>query len=483
MIAVMVGSTSTEFNVHSGVISESRVLAAKYQNHDAWHQFSLPDVDPSVFELALCYLYGRDYKDYFSTNNPMPQKSDFRAAAFRRHSLVYCFARKYELEELTAVSRKNVKDLGQVKYQSVFATAKEVYKRLPDEESWFRDCFKVETRRALREHHELVHESWVVETFGEESGNFAVDLFTALMEGYERIVSSRIATRSGQKSSPKIPRWFSPNLSHGANAPSTNSYSTEWTEGDSASDEVSATDATSGDEIIHVEQSPCVEDYTPAGESSCVIEACPEVEPAKLVEGAAVAETLYPVGADVGEVAACYEAEPAQEDIPVAASEEAVDFDDVLAPPPEAEICSGDAQPENNDNWGNWGTLLSSSKSKKDKKNRRGRHLFTLDDAPADEPIPESAPAEEVFIATEEPLAEPTPPEDPAVHQYHVVEPPAEPETSEDAVEAVELVEPLQEVNFLPTQDIVEVFEEVLGKADLAEEIIDPPAEILTKGT
>jgi hypothetical protein len=440
----MVGSPLKEFKVHSGVLSRSRILASNCQALGTWHELFLRDVDPSVFELALCYMYGEDYKDYFSTSNPIPKKLDARAAAFKRHSLLYCFARKYELDGLTAITIKNIKDLGQVDYPSVFAGAKEAYKYLPDEESWFRDCFKVETKRALKECRDLVDEYWVVDAFREGSGNFTVDLFTALTEGYEKIISTRIATRSGPKSSPKLSRWFSPNLSHGAYAASTNSSSTGWTEGDTASEEGSATEATSGDEIIHVEESSCVEDYTPGGESAGVVEAYPEVELTQPVEDPVAAKASCPIEPLMEEEAARYEEKPPQEDVPVTACEEAVDIDDVPASTLGVEACSGDVQTEHVDDWSAWGTWASSRKTKNDKKGRRGQRVFRFEDAPVEEPAFEPALAAEEPMAAEEPVAEEAvakevPDEDRAVDQHPLFDPPAECETSDQAIEIIDL--------------------------------------------
>src|SRR5580658_3125300 len=67
IISINVGSTGTKFQLHSGVLSESPVLS---QSISIYNSFSLPGIEPSVFELALCYLYGRKYEEYSSPNNP-----------------------------------------------------------------------------------------------------------------------------------------------------------------------------------------------------------------------------------------------------------------------------------------------------------------------------------------------------------------------------------------------------------------------------
>jgi hypothetical protein len=473
------------------VISESRVLASKCQAVSIWHQLSLPDVDPSIFELALCYMYGKDYKDYFSPSNPPPKKPDAKAAAFRRHSLVYCFARKYELDGLNALATKNIKDLGQVDYHSVFLAAKEAYKRLPDDESWFRDCFKVETKRALRGNHELFRQPWMVDTIKEESGNFILDLFTSLTERYEKTIARIMAVAPDPKSSPRLSRWFSPNLNRRGSTSSTNSCSTDWKKGDTDWEDDSATDATSGDEIVRIEQSSCVEDYTPGEESPCIfeessciveespciVEEYPEVEQVYPIEDAPTAEASYPAEAATEVIVevlekALSEVEPAEEkaskepQIEIASAEEATchqeeasheeasaliaqlpaGTDTVLPLAEEANNDSGYAEPNHPDNWDPW-SAWTPKKSKKNKK-KKGRRLLIEEDDLSREPIPEPAtctedpaPAEELAMPPEE-----APAETEAVEEISVKEVPvgeyaaaAEPADYEPVNEAVDI--------------------------------------------
>jgi hypothetical protein len=191
------------------VLSQSAVLESEYQALTSWNRsVELLDVDASVFELALCHMYGRDYREYFSRSNPRPNKTDAETAAFKRHSLLYCFARKYQLTGLTMLATKNIKDLGQVEYQSVLAAAREAYKQFPDDESWFRDYFTEATKKALTECNDLPHKPWILDAFREEKGDFTVDLFTALMEGYGKVLSRVSNTDSESETALKYSREF-----------------------------------------------------------------------------------------------------------------------------------------------------------------------------------------------------------------------------------------------------------------------------------
>ena len=397
---------------------------------------SLPHVDPSVFELAVCYMYGKAYKDHFSCTNPMPKKSEATAAAFRRHCLVYCFARNFELDGLAALATKNIKDLGQVDYRSVFVAAREAYKQLPDEESWFRDCFKVETTRALRDDHDLVRKTWLLDTFQEESGNFTIDLFLALTKGYEKIISKAVATASGSESSAKILRWFSPNLGHADYADSASTRSTDWTEGYTDSEVDSATGETSDDEIVHVEESSCVECRTPDMDPQCVAETSTEAEPTYLIEDAVAAEPIHVVEAAIPEEAQCYQNEPLPGEIEMVPAEKAVDIDEIPAPAAELEILSDESPPEQADEWATGG-VWPACWSKKDKKNRTVRGLFGLEEVSAEPSLEPDVAAEEsifveaVFVPAEEMPAEEIPAEkapkdkapveDPSINDYATI--------------------------------------------------------------
>jgi hypothetical protein len=185
------------------------VLESECRTFGQWIHPAKPlDVNPSVFELALCHMYGGDYREYFSPSNPRPNKTDAEAAAFKRHSLLYCFARKYQLNVLTVLTTKNIIDLGQVEYQSVLAAAREAYKQFPNDESWFRDYFREATKKALTEYDDLLRKPWVLDAFREETGDFAVDLFTALTEGHGKGLSRASDTDSESETALEDSREF-----------------------------------------------------------------------------------------------------------------------------------------------------------------------------------------------------------------------------------------------------------------------------------
>jgi hypothetical protein len=153
-------------------------------------------------------MYGGDYREYFSPSNPRPNKTDTEAVAFKRYSLLYCFARKYQINALAMLATKDITDLGQVEYQSVLAAAREAYKQFPDDESWFRGYFREATKKALTEYNDLQREPWVLDAVREERGNFAVDLFIALTGGYEKGLSRARNTDSESETALEDSREF-----------------------------------------------------------------------------------------------------------------------------------------------------------------------------------------------------------------------------------------------------------------------------------
>jgi hypothetical protein len=99
------------------------------------------------------------------------------------HSLLYCFANRYNFERLVSLTIRNIQDMEQVPYVNILDTAKRMYHKLPENDLWYRDYFKNETRKAMRENVDLGQESWILNVFREKSGFLTVDLFSTLMDG------------------------------------------------------------------------------------------------------------------------------------------------------------------------------------------------------------------------------------------------------------------------------------------------------------
>jgi hypothetical protein len=150
--------------------------------HFGWQTLSLPDTDPAIFELALSFLYRGNYKDYSSSTNPMPKSGQSKALELKIHTLLYCFASLYKLDGLVALTIENIIGSGDVPYVDILGAAKEAYQQLPEDDVWYREYFKDETRNEMSDNVDLVQEPWIVEVFREGRGRLAVDLFTTLTD-------------------------------------------------------------------------------------------------------------------------------------------------------------------------------------------------------------------------------------------------------------------------------------------------------------
>ncbi|PGH28377.1 hypothetical protein GX50_08885, partial [[Emmonsia] crescens] len=183
-----------EFLVHLGILDRSPSLsneihlAAPVGEHDS---ISLVDTDPVIFELVLRFLYTGKYQKcpYPSQIFPTSEQDDTNKwsgtdKAFELHSLLYCFAREYEMDELSALVQTNIENMTQVPYWNVLDVAKRAYPRLPqdDDDDAYREKFRHETRVAMKENKNITREPWVLDVFRSEHGNLTVDLFTTLTE-------------------------------------------------------------------------------------------------------------------------------------------------------------------------------------------------------------------------------------------------------------------------------------------------------------
>ncbi|KKZ59962.1 hypothetical protein EMCG_00802 [[Emmonsia] crescens] len=196
IVRVLVGPISDQrvFLVHLGILDQSPSLRSRMHptaTVGEHHSISLVDTDPVVFELILRFLYTGKYQKcpYPSQIFPTSEQDDTNKwsgadKAFELHSLLYCFAREYEMDELSALVQTNIENMTQVPYRNVLDVAKHAYPKLPqnDDDDAYREKFRHETRVAMKENKNITRESWVLDVFWSEHGNLTVDLFTTLTE-------------------------------------------------------------------------------------------------------------------------------------------------------------------------------------------------------------------------------------------------------------------------------------------------------------
>ncbi|PGG95542.1 hypothetical protein AJ79_09997 [Helicocarpus griseus UAMH5409] len=194
VVRVFVGSPGDgrSFFVHQGILNQSPSLRTKILSPAAIRESSsfLHDTDPTIFELVLRYLYTGDYQKYHHDSATSTYTDDIQSNAaklFEMHSLLYCFSREYEIDELSSIVCRNIEDMIKVPYESVLDVAKKAYPKLPkQDDDMYREKFKHETRTAMKNNRSLFQEPWILDVFRTERGNLTVDLFMTLTEPLRR---------------------------------------------------------------------------------------------------------------------------------------------------------------------------------------------------------------------------------------------------------------------------------------------------------
>lgn len=181
IVTVEVGtqSESKQYSVHSGILSRHRELSRGIE----LGIISISDTDPTIFELVLNFLYTGDYQYYSSSTLPRPEGGLASSLELEMHSFLYCFGGRYKLDGLVSLTMKNIEDFKGIPYRNVLDTARKIYRKLPEDDTWYRDYLKNETRNAMRENVDLTQEPWILDAFKEDNGRITVDLFTTLVSG------------------------------------------------------------------------------------------------------------------------------------------------------------------------------------------------------------------------------------------------------------------------------------------------------------
>ncbi|KLJ09714.1 hypothetical protein EMPG_14861 [Blastomyces silverae] len=196
IVQVHVGPTGCQrvFHVHLGILNQAPSLSSMISpatSSGAHNSISLVNTDPVIFELVLMFLYIGKYLDcpyppliFRSLERDNDNKWPGADMEFEMHSLLYCFAQEYKMDELSALALMNIENMTQVPYSDVLDVAKKAYPKLSDadDDDAYREKFRHETRVAMTENKNLIREPWILDVFRNEHGNLAVDLFTTLTE-------------------------------------------------------------------------------------------------------------------------------------------------------------------------------------------------------------------------------------------------------------------------------------------------------------
>ena len=180
MITVRVSSADekqTTFSIHKGILSRSTRL----RDLSEYEIVELVDTEPGIFELVSRFLYTGGYRTHCSST-PRPKDGQSAAWELQMHSLLYCFATCYGLEELARLATASIETLEKVPYSEVLDIAKKVYPKLPEDDVWYRGYFKNATRDEMKDNKHLVQEPYVIDVVGEEKGRLISDLFLTMTQ-------------------------------------------------------------------------------------------------------------------------------------------------------------------------------------------------------------------------------------------------------------------------------------------------------------
>ena len=180
MITVRVSSGDGEqkpFSIHKGILSRCTRLRDLSEHETV----ELADTEPGIFELVSSFLYTGGYRTHCSST-PRPKDGQSAARELRMHSLLYCFANCYGLEELTCFATASIETLEKVPYSEVLNIARKMYPKLPKDDVWYRGYLKNATRDEMKDNEHLVQEPYVIDAVVEEKGRLASDLFLTMTQ-------------------------------------------------------------------------------------------------------------------------------------------------------------------------------------------------------------------------------------------------------------------------------------------------------------
>ena len=180
MITVRVSSGDEKqktFSIHKDILSR----CTRLRDLSEYETVELADTEPGIFELASSFLYTGGYRTHRSSG-PKAKDKQSVAREFEIHSLLYCFAECYGLEELARSATASIETLEKVPYSEVLDIAKKVYPKLPKDDVWYRDYLKNATRDEMKDNKHLVQEPYVIDVVVEEKGRLASDLFLTMTQ-------------------------------------------------------------------------------------------------------------------------------------------------------------------------------------------------------------------------------------------------------------------------------------------------------------
>ncbi|KAH5734228.1 hypothetical protein HBI17_203050 [Parastagonospora nodorum] len=147
IVSILVGRDALPFTIHSAVIAQSEVLAAKVSYKRNGNQVLALDLDNSTAHTLIGFMYTGTY-------NELPLSSELTRSAmsvYETGTCVYCAAVRYQLAGLVELAKEKIMSSDEgVSISDILRIAKEqAFPLLPGNETWYPSYLEAAIKRAM----------------------------------------------------------------------------------------------------------------------------------------------------------------------------------------------------------------------------------------------------------------------------------------------------------------------------------------------
>lgn len=148
MVSLVVGPQETHFSVHSTILEQSAVLAAKVEHSSMEHQQVLAsELDKPTAHTLIHYMYTGNYQDLGATS----RAEHSAVSSYETATCVYCAAVLYQLSGLADLAKEKITSLEkEVSMSDMLRMAKNhAFPLLPENETWYLAYLEGAIRNAM----------------------------------------------------------------------------------------------------------------------------------------------------------------------------------------------------------------------------------------------------------------------------------------------------------------------------------------------
>lgn len=149
IVSVLVGRDATPFTIHSTVMAQSEVLAAKVASKRNANQVLAPELDHTTAHTLVGFMYTGKY-DELSLSKESTQSA---VSVYETGTCVYCAAVRYQLAGLVDLAKEKIMSSDEgVSISDILRIAKEqAFPLLPENETWYPSYLEAAIKRAMAE--------------------------------------------------------------------------------------------------------------------------------------------------------------------------------------------------------------------------------------------------------------------------------------------------------------------------------------------